>query len=118
MPAAPFTLPTGTWKLQLMFPLASEVHWPGATFFEVPPYENVNEMLPFAAKPKPVAVTLVPSTPILGFKMNVGTTVTFAERLCVPSLAVMTWLPAGIAGIGKLQEKLPSESVEHEMTIP
>jgi len=58
-------------------------------------------------KPAPVAVTVDPTKPLLGFNERDASTVNVAEPVFVPSEATIVWGPLATAGTVAVHEKLP-----------
>ncbi len=73
---------------------------------------RVNVIVWEAAKPVPVAVVALPTTPLVGFGENSASTVNVAEAMFVPSDATIGCAPCGTAGIVTVHEKLPVGSDE------
>ena len=68
-------------------------------------------MFALALNPEPLAVTVVPTGPLVGFIVAVDKLTKLALIAFVPSLAVIAWLPPALPGTLKLALKLPFASL-------
>jgi hypothetical protein len=105
----------GTVSVQENPPSAEVVVPPPVQAIALPP--QVKENVEPPAKPVPVAVTEVPTIPLVGARTRWAVTVKTAVAEFVPSVAATVWVPAAAVGIVNVQLKLPTLLVESDPDV-